>query len=249
MTAYSWDKSAEDIPTPATLARKKRKEVNKPEVISGLDNYDSVNWGRREFLEDMLQLTRDGVVLSPNQAASVLQGLAKWQVSLNRALPVNLEALPPFHDPQVWFLALEWKHEAEARDLDGGPARYIYALLLDRIEKSNIRSNYQPVPASKSPDGSRNIASRPGWADRDNIPGWIRCVREMIEYYWVNYSPAWRNKAGMNILREFTDRQEFEALRDTVTRKALDYTLTPAVERQVSPEERKRNQQRRRRRT
>ena len=242
--AHTYDTPASDS------ARRNRSRSNKPAVLDRLRYYDSVDHGRRDFLEDMLAIVNAGGVLTPAQETASVQVLAQWEASLNRARPIDLDALPPFHDPDVWALAIIWRDKAVASGRDDVySARFIYSLLVNRIELSHIRSNYRLVPARKS--GDRNIPARPGWGDTDAGPGWQRCISAMITYYWKNYSR--RAGTGTDLLRDFCDRKEFEALRDTVTRQAINKALGDPREwpksrpRPVSPEERKRNQQRGRR--
>ena len=243
-----------DLP-PSDSARKnsgggnKPRRGNKPAVLDGLNHYASMTWSRRYYLDEMLNLVSAGGILTPSQEKETVSALAHWERSFNEG-PLDLDAVPPFHDPDVWALAIIWRDKAVASGRDDAySARFIYSLLVNRIELSHIRSNYRLVPAHKA--GDRNIPARPGWGDTDAGPGWQRCISAMITYYWKNYSR--RAGTGTDLLRDFCDRKEFEALRDTVTRQAINKALGDPREwpksrpRPVSPEERKRNQQRGRR--
>lgn len=241
-----------DAPDTPHLARDNRQGIKDRTLAGRLAEYDAVNWGRRDFLDEMHAITSSGGVLSKAQAEAADNALAHWQTARLRARPLDINALPPGHDPEVWALAVLWNQAAEYHDRHSPSPRFTYAMLVERIKQSNIRANYRLVPEGKSADG-RRIPARPGWEDRQEGPGWQRCVAAMIRYHWEHYAPA-RDTGTGQALRDFTDRQEWESLRDTVTGRAVNRALGDPREwprpgpRPVSPEERQRNQQRRRRR-
>jgi hypothetical protein len=209
----SFDKSRANPPEQrGKLAVVPRHSKPDKRLLAELREYDALDWHRNDVIDGLKAVLDSGGSITTAQQAALRSLLSFWRGDLNRAGPLDLDACPPGHDPEVWVISLEYrKHIEKIFEEAPLPSRkYAYAMIFERIQASNIRSNYEPWADKRGDDGLL-------------LRGWVRLADAMLRYFVMNYLDP--GDLATSSLQKLCDRVQWRTLRDTVTRRAIGGVL------------------------